>query len=282
MPIDARNLEFDLNDSVASHWSPRHAEFSHVCNGFMALLPYLEPYFIHNLRTALEVVADPQLKTDAEGFIKQEARHAQQHRVWNQVLARRYPGFEAFESALKQKLSESKRRDSLAKRLAYTAGFEAITYQVVCFVVASRDTWLRDADPNVIAMLVWHAAEEVEHKSVAFDVYKAVHGSYWLRLWGLGSALLNTVRDLRAIAQHMLRADGLWADPACRRRYLKIRIALAKAVIPPLWQYLMPWYEPRAHVDPPLIGAWLAEYRNGRDLSALDFDALDSLGRRAQ
>jgi uncharacterized protein len=277
MSIEPRDLKFDLSDAIASQWSPWHAEFSHMANGFMALLPYLEPWFIHNIRTAAEQVSDPQLKADAEGFIKQEARHAQQHRAWNQVLARRYPGFEALEEALKQKLAASKDRDSLAARLAWTAGFEAITYQVVCFIIGERDTWLQGADPNLIAMLTWHAAEEVEHKSVAFDVYQAVHGSYWLRVWGLGSALVQTVRDLRAFAQHMLRVDGLWQDPKCRRRYWKVRLALAKAVVPPLWQYLMPWYQPRAHVDPPVIEAWLAQYREGRDLRALNLEALDAL-----
>ena len=30
-------------------------------------------------------------------------------------------------------------------------------------------------------LFLWHALEESEHKAVAFDVYKAVGGSEWLR-----------------------------------------------------------------------------------------------------
>ena len=31
-------------------------------------------------------------------------------------------------------------------------------------------------------MWQWHAIEEIEHKAVAFDVYKYAKGSYWLRV----------------------------------------------------------------------------------------------------
>ncbi|HKP58113.1 MAG TPA: metal-dependent hydrolase [Polyangiales bacterium] len=277
MAIVSRDLKFELSDTIPVHWSPDQREFSHVANAFMAALPYLEPYFIHNIRTAAETLTDPTLKAEAEGFIHQEARHAQQHRAWNQVLQRRYPGFDALEDALKRRLSESKQRDSLAFRLAYTSGYEAITYQIVCFIMANRHAWLKGADPRVVAMLTWHAAEEVEHKCVAFDVYQAVHGGYFMRVLGLVSALVRSVQDIRAMTRLMLSADGLWDDPESRRRVKGVRRAFAKGLLPPLFSYLMPWYRPRAHADPAIIEAWLESHSSGRDLRALDLDALDSL-----
>jgi uncharacterized protein len=277
--IEARNLEFELGDELASHWSPEQPEFSHVANGFMATLPHLEPYFIHNIHAAAEQLPEGKLRADAEGFNQQEARHAQQHRAWNQVLARRYPGFEAIEKALKDKLIASRRSHSLAFRLAYTAGFEALTYQVVCFIVDERERWLSGADPRMVAMLTWHAAEEVEHKSVAYDVYQAIYGGYWLRVWGLLCAVVQTIRDLRRFAEHMLRADGLWDDPKSRRRVSKVRFALLRRLIPPLRSYLRPSYRPSEHPVPPLIDAWLLSYAKGDDLRALDTAALDTLVR---
>jgi hypothetical protein len=41
MAIESRDLKFELSDLIASQWPPRRAEFSHVANGVMALLPYL-------------------------------------------------------------------------------------------------------------------------------------------------------------------------------------------------------------------------------------------------
>ena len=37
------------------------------------------------------------------------------------------------------------------------------------------------ADPTMLDLLRWHGAEEVERRSLVFDVYQNVCGSYWIR-----------------------------------------------------------------------------------------------------
>jgi predicted metal-dependent hydrolase len=281
MSMRSHDLKFDLGDAIASQWSPAQPEFSHCASAFMAALPQLEPYFMHNVREALELLRDPALVREAECFIQQEARHAQQHRAWNQVLARRYPGFEQLERAIKARLAASKRRHSLPFRLAYTAGYEALTYQVVSFFVSQRRSFLRGADPRVIALLAWHGVEEVEHKSVAFDVFEAVDGGYALRIAGFLLALAYTARDLHKILMHLLRADGLADDRDSRRRLNAVRRALLRHVMPELRHYFRPGYHPSQHRDPMLADAWLAHFGAGRDLRALTFEALDVLARGA-
>jgi uncharacterized protein len=275
--IVSRDMKFELTERIPSHWVPEQPEFSHVASAFMAALPHLEPYFIHNLREARSQLTDASLLADIDGFIHQEARHAQQHRLWNQVLAARYPGFGALEHAIKARLAESKRKHSLRFRLAYTSGYEAITYQLVCFLMIERHVWLQGADPDLLGMLSWHAAEEVEHKSVAFDVYQAFHGGYWLRVWGLLVALMRTFKDIRVMTRHMLRADAALARPESRKRLRRVRLAMARGVLPELRHYFKPGYRPSQHADPPLVLAWLAQHRAGRDLHRLDMAALDSL-----
>jgi uncharacterized protein len=281
MSMHSHDLKFDLGDGVASQWSPSQPEFSHCASAFMAALPQLEPYFMHNVREALELLSDPVLVREAECFIQQEARHAQQHRAWNQVLARRYPGFDALERAIKTRLGASKRRHSLPFRLAYTAGYEALTYQVVGFFLSQRHRFLRGADPRLIALLAWHGVEEVEHKSVAFDVFEAVHGGYALRIAGFLLAFVYTAHDLHAILTHLLRADGLAQDRDSRRRLRAVRRALLQQLLPELRHYFRLDYHPSLHRDPMLADTWLAHFSAGRDLRALTFEALDVLARGA-
>lgn len=279
MELRARDLVFDLTDAISTHWSSEHPEFSQYANALMAALPHLEPFFIQNLREAIGRVSDPHLREEAAAFAQQEAYHAQQHRRWNRILADRYPGFEALEQRIKARLNESKRKHSLPFRLAYTAGYEAITYQVACFIMAERHVWLKGADPRVVALLCWHAAEEIEHKSVAFDVFEAIDGAYWLRVLGLAHALVHTMADLRRMARHLLRADRVFESFQGRRRVWRVRWALAKGVLPELRHYLRPSYHPSEHADPPLIAGWLAEERAGEDLRELDLAALDALAK---
>jgi predicted metal-dependent hydrolase len=248
----------------------------------MAALPYLEPYFIHNLREALPLLQDAQLQLAAKSFIQQEARHAQQHRAWNQLIARRYPGFHALERALRTRLARSKHEHPLAYRLAYTAGYEALTYQLVCFAMRGRAGWFQDADPNVLAMLSWHAAEEVEHKSVAFDVFNAVHGGYALRSRGFLVAVWESGRDIYTMFHHLLRADGLSDDPASRKRLLALRLALLTDLLPKLAAYLVPGYHPEQHNDPAVMLGWLNRYDAGANLRRIDLEDLDAMERGAQ
>jgi uncharacterized protein len=277
MTIESRDVRFELSSGTPSHWLPDEPELSHLTTAFMAALPYLEPYFIQNLREALPLITDNALRAAAAGFIQQEARHAQQHRSWNQLIAARYAGFHALERALKQRLAQSRARHSLKYRLAYTAGYEALTYQLVCFVMERRGRWFQNADPSVLALLSWHAAEEVEHKSVALDVYNAVHGGYWLRSWGYAAAVWLSGRDIFVMFHHLLRVDGLNQDPVSRARLRALRIALLTELLPALAAYLRPGYHPEQHDDPEVMRAWLARYHAGDDLRRMDLERLDAM-----
>jgi predicted metal-dependent hydrolase len=279
MSITSRDMKFDLSSEIACHWCPDQPEFSHLATSFMAALPYLEPYFIHNIREAAELLQDEGLRAEAEGFIQQEARHAQQHRNWNQLIGQRYPEFSRLERALKERLSQSKRKDSLAFRMAYTSGYEAFTYQLVCFMIRQRHELFAGADPHMVAMLSWHAAEEVEHKSVAFDVFQAIHGGYFMRIWGFVAALVQSHRDIQAMTRHLLEADGTWNDLAAQRRLRGVRLSLLRHLVPELRHYFRPGHRPSEHRDPPALIAWIERYRRGDDLRALNLEQLDELSR---
>jgi len=270
MSLLVRKYSFDLTGSSA-RWCPSQPEFSHSTNGFFLSLPYIEPYLIHNVREAASALQqDTPLQEVVKGFIGQEARHAQQHRRYNELLKQSYPGLAAFEARLKARFDEHKRTRTLMWRMAYSAGFEALTYHLVCYLVGKGRSWLDDSDPSVLALTMWHAAEEVEHKSVVYDVYQALGGGYLLRLRGLFAALRDGVTDLRAVARHMLEVDGLTHDPVSQRRLKGLRRTLARALVPRFSTYLKPYYHPSQHEDPVELARWIAADGEGHDQRRLE------------
>jgi uncharacterized protein len=49
------------------------------------------------------------------------------------------------------------------------------------WVLQNRGLDYAGTDPVMLDLLRWHGAEEVEHRSLVFDVYQHVCGKYWIR-----------------------------------------------------------------------------------------------------
>jgi predicted metal-dependent hydrolase len=60
--------------------------------------------------------------------------------------------------------------------LAITAALEHYTASIAETVLKHRDIYMKECREDMRQMFLWHAAEEIEHKSVAFDVFKDVAG----------------------------------------------------------------------------------------------------------
>jgi predicted metal-dependent hydrolase len=277
VPIPVRDdMRFDFSDDVDSHWCRDNLEFNHIANAFMQALPYLEPYFINAIREAGERIEDPQLKDEIDAYIAQEARHAQEHRRFNKVLHRRYPGLKQIEAEIKGRLEQSRKHDSLEFRMAYTAGYEAITFQNARFMLLKKDKWLSAVDESVFGMLIWHMVEEVEHKNVAFDAFQAIDGRYSMRLRGFRAAATMTVKDIYVMVKHMLEVDGLWPDPRCKRRLRRVALSMAGDIVPGFWHYFMPNHHPSDCADPQLVERWRDHYAAGSDLRVINSRQMDS------
>jgi predicted metal-dependent hydrolase len=67
---------------------------------------------------------------------------------------------------------------------------------------------MNKADPSMRELWRWHSAEEMEHKSVAFDVYRAVGGSEELRIAVMKRTSLFVGLELMRAIFYILRKDG--------------------------------------------------------------------------
>jgi len=246
--ITVRQMDFQFPDEIDPILIEGAPEESYGMLGLSLLLPYLEPYLIRTMKAARKQVTDPDLAADLAGFSAQEGQHYRQHILFNDKIKKfgfdRLPEFEAELEADYRRFSETK---SLRWNLAYAEGFEALTTAV------ARMAFERGADPRThpaaASLFGWHMIEELEHRTVAFDVYNDVHGRYLYRLFVGSWAQWHMGRWIGRVASYMLESDERalrdYGGIAGRNERRRVRAREArKMVLPRLLRTYLPWYSP--------------------------------------
>jgi predicted metal-dependent hydrolase len=185
---------------------------SHVVAALSAVFPPGEDFFVRSVRRFRHRIADPELARAVQGFIGQEATHSRAHHACNARLAELgYPTVGV--ARLTDRLLRLRERIAPAKaNLALTAAFEHVTATLAELLLTDAGTRQRLAAPALRALLCWHALEELEHKAVAFDVYRTVGGGETLRILTMKAARIGFATFIAASTLVSLRRD-----PAARR-----------------------------------------------------------------
>jgi predicted metal-dependent hydrolase len=186
--LQARDVEFDWA-KLPFHYVPNEPLATHVLNVLHLLLPAGEEFFVEVFKKTLPLIRDDQLRLDVQGFIGQEAMHAQAHSGVLDHFAARGVNVTPFTDQsrwLFDKLLGDRPRRSIRRRhswlleqVAFIAAIEHYTAVLGEWILNSPQLDVIGADPVMLDMLRWHGAEEVEHKAVAFDTMKHLRGGYW-------------------------------------------------------------------------------------------------------
>jgi len=113
------------------------------------------------------------------------------------------------------------------------------------------------------ALWRWHAAEENEHASVAFDVFRAIGGSYGLRVRAMVAVTLVFWGKVIEQQVRMMRADGTlysaeeWG--ALAHQLFGRRGFLAKLAKPYLAYYRRSFHPSELDASP-LLARWRKEF----------------------
>ncbi len=185
--LRARTPEARPDGSVPKHWFFGNVFATHVANGVNMLFPAGERFFVRSVRHYEKELTDPELRARVRGFYAQEGAHAREHDRYNALLEEQ--GFDVerflrFYETVAYKIVERIAPPKL--RLAATAAAEH--YTAIMAENALKLRFLDHADPKMRSLLAWHAAEEIEHRDVAFDVLTAVGGGYAVRIAGMAMA----------------------------------------------------------------------------------------------
>jgi uncharacterized protein len=209
--IQVRPIHFRFPDTIERYWLGDSAYNTHLLNSLTLLLPDIERYINQTIKQQLPQITDPTLRQQARAFIAQEAQHASQHtRFWNNLRQQGYQ-FEKFVSAAQRIWFQALTPHlSLALNLAIVAGLEHLTSLMA--EIALIEHFLDPAEPNLKALFEWHAAEEIEHQAVAFDVLQSATRNYGLRLLGLVISNLLVLGLMNWGTMLLLHQDKKWGD----------------------------------------------------------------------
>ena len=186
---------------------------SHFFAALSSMFPDGEDCFVRSVRHFRSDVTDPELSRQVSGFIGQESIHGREHRAFNRRLAELgYPTLK-FEAFTRWGLKNRERLFSPKANLAATAALEHFTATLAELVLTDEEARMFPGDPAVRDLFLWHALEECEHKSVAFDVYRAVDGSERTRVLTMKGLRVGLIFG---IAVQML--ISLSMDPATYER----------------------------------------------------------------
>ncbi len=246
-PIIVRKPGFEFGDAIPRWWFLNNPVVTHVANGLHLVFPEGERFFIRSVNHYLDKIDDPDLVQRAKCFFAQESRHGLEHQHSFEMLERQGFDVQGFLRPYRQRwMPAIERRSPAILRLSVTVALEHLT--ATMGESALQEDYLQAAHPDMRALLQWHAAEEIEHKSVAFDVMKHVNPSYILRIFGMVLAVLGLLTFWGIAARHILKQEQGLAS-ADKRRYRKQARAwrgghTRQLIRRAFWEYLRPDFHP--------------------------------------
>jgi len=181
-------LKFEETDDVI-HWSNKSVAEQVFLDNFSCYLPLGERFFVDSVRYFEDRIKNKKLKEEVKSFIYQEAQHSLSHHNFNKVLFSKNKLARISELYIQLLVLIARKVYSKRFQLSITAAAEHFTAVISNWLLATADAFLSKNKSDVASMWVWHAIEEIEHKSVAFDVFIEVtpnkYYAYILRVMGM-------------------------------------------------------------------------------------------------
>ncbi len=260
--ITPRNREHSVEAQLATDWFDQHPFKTAWFNSMSITFPLGEKFFIDSVRAYADRVEDPKLQKEIRQFCGQEGFHRREHDRYNQALCRQR-GYDLgwLEGRLEKNLELAKKMLSPLDQLAATAALEHITAIMAESQLGPDSPMKGKVDPAMEQLWDWHAAEEMEHKSVAFDVYIAVGGGERMRKSALRRATWFLFYDVMVGAMHMLKRDGkLWQPRLWREgwQFLFARDGILRRLWPAYKDYYREGFHPWQRDTHQLLYDWRA------------------------
>jgi predicted metal-dependent hydrolase len=244
-----RDDRFCRTDRPSRWWMKGDPVATAWFNSVSASLPRGEAFFIDTMKKFRDEIP-PGLATEVRDFIRQEINHTREHVAFNRIIADHGYDVESIERGIADMLSlaEGRPREvNLAVSIALEHFAASISHELL-----ADPSYLAGAEHEPAELWRWHAAEEIEHKGLVFEVWLHVTrdwsaGKRW-KMMALVALLItrkyfgNRVRD----ALGLMAQDGLtgWRARARLYWYLWGNPGMIRRLLPHWGRILLPGFKP--------------------------------------
>lgn len=207
-PVDIkpRRMAFDTDAPMNKYTFNNNSLVSTFFYALSALFPDGERFFIHSVRNYQNEIDDPVLLAQIRGFIGQEAHHGHSHEGLNKAIGAMGFPMQQITDRLQKRVAMLKKHLGRGRQLALTVAMEHFTASMAEFLLKNPEI-LDNVDPTIRKMLIWHAVEEIEHKAVAFDVYRLKVNNEKLRKRVMFISIISLFARIAYYQFMLLKAD---------------------------------------------------------------------------
>jgi predicted metal-dependent hydrolase len=258
LAITPRNISFAKLEQSDRWWLGGDPIATAFYNALSVTFPQGERFFMDAVRRYRDET-DGKLAEQVAAFLTQEALHTREHVAFNKQVGGQGYDIAALETRTKGRLDFARSRHPRLQ-LGATIALEHFT-AVLAHALLADPRHLEGASADARDLWRWHAIEEIEHKSVAFDTfmvatrYLSGFRRWHIRVWTmimatliLHSVVSQNMRDL--LAHDGLRGWKVWRGVMA---FLWKRPGMLGQALKPYFAYFVPGFHPWDGDDRALI-----------------------------
>lgn len=194
-PIVIRSIAPKLGPEVPKKYFFDNPYLTHLLNSLSLLFPAGEDGFVKSVQHYKSEITDKKLRQEIKAFTGQELLHSKIHEDYNQWISEITPHGKTRRAKQDHRIAQVFARMqsfSPTYALASTVALEHMTATLAAALLKSP-ALIDGIHKEPRKVWIWHAIEEIEHRSVAFDVYQQISGSYGLRCLALIQATMGVI-----------------------------------------------------------------------------------------